>query len=1109
MKPIDLVMSAFGPYAGVQEIDFSRLGQDGIFLIAGDTGAGKTSIFDAISFALYGQTTGTYREVSTLRSDYALPEAETYVDLTFSHQGHVYRILRNPQYERPKIRGEGMTQRMANATLWTDGENPVEGATKVNNKVLEILRIDYNQFEQISMIPQNEFAAVLNAKSDDRTKILEKLFHTGKYAKMGDVLKEEAAQARQDADREQLLLRREFAVVRFDGDPEAAQKAAEILRDADRSAPAGRLAVLLDRSGVLLDLAEQSDRKDREQAGNMSAQEASLQKSLDKLNESRTLAEANNSRLKLRDEAAAARDAIRAQLPQRQAAKEQADKWKRALDQVKPYADAYEIAYKTRDAAETDKSRQEDAVNRSWELLGKAQEENQAAEAKRPQMDQSRVLADSIQKSLPRYRERDELKAQLSGLQETRRRASEDSRRAAEKLEDTVSRLNAAQERRTALETAPARLQQEQRLEKDLEAVYGEEKKLLNSSLPALKEAENTLKIMQAELLSAQTAYRNAADNENRITERLENSRAGILAQSLVEGSPCPVCGAVHHPMPAELPAQSATEDEAAAAHDAAEAARAAREQASGRAVSQNARIAELRRTVLRDLEQTVSRAAALGIPAAEEAVRAGLLNPPEAGEPEPEDGSAREGGETAETGGNQELSLQNRLDALSRVLENAKPQTADAGNQTVRNCAVLQKDADELDTLNRQVPELQRQRDQQEKERLDLTGRESEAAAKEAEAQGRLNAFEKLDYASETEAQKACRGAADSAESIRRLIDSSREKLTEAQKDLSAASASLAEKKRDLEEKKKKEEEARAAYKNAEKTAGFSSAKDYLNSVVDREAIEQAEKIWDGYQKELAAAEKLAESRARDAEGLVLTDTDGFLRQIRQTEEELRAKRSEESALNAAIAQNARAEAEIRSRIAEASDVSKNLALVSGLDDLVNGKMAGKIKVTLEQYVQMEGFDGIIDAANIQLQKISGGKYELSRHESEADEVGGKNAFALDVLDNYTGRKRPVGTLSGGESFMASLSLALGLADTVTSAAGGISVDTLFIDEGFGTLDEKSLNDAVDMLNSLTGGNRLIGIISHRPELREKIRKKIIVTKTRQGSTARIDPGY
>ena len=1084
MKPIKLTVSAFGPYAGAQEINFSDLGDSGIFLITGDTGAGKTSIFDAISFALYGQTTGNYREVSTLRSDFSAPETETFVDLTFSHQGHTYRILRNPAYERPKQRGTGTTVKPADAVLWTDGDNPVQGSRRVDEKVLSILRMDYSQFEQISMIAQNEFGEVLNAKSDDRTKILEKIFHTENYRRVGEILREESGDARREAVRETALLRRQLGELRFDEDSaQAAEKTAELLAEADRAPESGRLPVLLDCTGRILPLAEECAVRAEKKLLGLTKQETALQNAVNEQNRHFAVARSNNEKLRQAADAAAQRDRLRAVLPERTAAREEAEKWKRAVNGVLPSANVYGTAFKAAQAAE----KAEQVQNRTAEEAKTRREcaaaAQSAAEKRQPEAEQQKILADRIAKSIPRYQERDDLSGKAQAWAEKQNRAAQEQKSSAAELEALTQALAEAQSSRAALEQVPADLRAEEQHKSDLSRAAEAEHQLLAFRFPALRAAQGKLALLQARLQEAQKAGRAAAERETLLSECLENSRAGILAAGLKEGVPCPVCGSLVHPRPAQLPRNAVSEEEVKEAQKESEAARTAREQAAAEASSQNAKVTEMIRAAVRDGKAAAAEAARLQIAAAVRAVSDPAL---------------------AKSGDGPEA-----CDAVEALLREAEPQVREAIRLSQERLTKLRAQNAERQQWDRQVPQLQQQRDAQEQKTREAAAAESSAAAELSGIRGQLHSFENLEYPSAAEAEKAAQSARTAATRIQAEIDANRKQHSEAQAALSAALAALTEIRRDLAEKKAAAQQAREAYEKTLAQYGFQSTADFKASVRTGEEIRAAEQTWNDYQRELAAAEKLAEDRAKDAAGLTRADADDIARQMREAEETLRQKREEKAALRAAMERNRQLLTDIRAEKTRAEGTCEQLAVTARLDECVNGKMSGRLKVTLEQYVQMEGFDGIVDAANVKLQQISGGKYELCRHESDADEVGGKNAFALDVCDNYTGKKRPVGTLSGGESFMASLSLALGLSDTVTEAAGGISVDTLFIDEGFGTLDEQSLSDAIDLLNSLAGGKRLIGIISHRPELRERIRKKILVTKTRKGSSVRIDPGY
>ena len=924
MRPLKLTLSAFGPYASATVLDLERLGRGGLYLVTGDTGAGKTTLFDAITYALYDHSSGGVRDGSMLRSKYAEPGTPTFVELEFEVHGARYTVRRNPEYLRPKARGEGFTTEKADAVLtYADGRPPVTKSKEVTAAVTDLIGLDYNQFSQIAMIAQGQFSRLLNATTEERSRIFRKLFRTQRYQKLQDALQEENSKLASQLTKQNAQLDAVLAGVRFtDSDPDAAA-----LDTLSAQMPPDEVTALLDAL-----IARQEAALDA-----VTAEHTAAQTRLDALQQTLGRAEQADA---LRRQLASKQTELAALLPRRDAARAEA---------ARHAGDAAQLDALT---AQLERAKAQLAA---WDALDKLCREQDAA----------RSDAQLHQAKARRAQE------QLRGVEQ-----------ALTQLEADLSALPDPDAQRDALELQAHQLTQRE------------------AALSALAESLSEGQRRTHAAKQAQERYRTAADAQaaahaqrDALERAFLDAQAGLLAQDLTDGTPCPVCGSLHHPAKAALPRTAPTQAQVTAAKQAADTA-----------------------------DRTAQEASA----AAREALAA-----------------EREGKAT-----------------LRRDAEQLLPERFTSPDGPVPLTVTLLKTAlaEETDAL----------RTAQQQNRSALAQNAADARRKV-----QLEADRKAKTAQRTALEASASAAVQTAAARAATADALERQITDARKTAPAQRTEAEQAVRTLE---------------AQRTAL-------------RTGMEQAASALNAAEQACAAAE--AAVQALQAQQLP-TDSPAQLDALRDEQARLQQERQQtaeqEKALTAQLVPNRNAAADYRRLSAARQALEQRWQWVNALAATAGGTLSSKQKIRLEAYIQMNYLDRILVHANTRLMQMTAGQYELER--VGAENQRSQSGLDLGVIDHYNGTRRSVKTLSGGESFKASLALALGLSDEVQSAAGGIRLDTLFLDEGFGSLDDESLEQAIRVLSGLTEGDRLVGIISHVAALKDRIDRQVLVKKARTGGS-------
>lgn len=1017
MKPIRLSLQAFGPFASTEVVDFRSAIETGLFGIYGQTGAGKSTLFSAMSFALFGAPTRTDQEPRSLRSDHAAADLPTEIEFVFELGAKTYLIRRRPAQERPKARGEGTTEDAAEASLFDVTGIPIDAlgpgqsgrviaekkVSVVGQKVEELLGYGADQFRQIVLLPQGKFETFLAAKTDDRVKILRDLFDVTIYRDLAARLKEEASEAER-ALREQRSLYLARLVERGFESVDALElgiAAAEFEVDAKR----GRQRVA--------EAANETARKVLSEAEQVEKAFAAVDKAwqaLDDLEAKTGEIVALARRVEAVTNASQARDLESAW---HDAARDSRDAAKAVAEAA---ADLDRMTKARQDAAQTLSTVKAGAVR-----LPRVQADLTRLEATETQVGQAAHLQAAFDDAA---RTDGTLRKLLAGAGDACKTLR--SRRDATDLELDAARK--AQVVRGTLTGELAEVSRELSKARSHAKAQGE-----------VAKAEGEVEAAEKDLATRTAAEEAAETALTKAEARLSRTQSIILAEKLAEGVPCPVCGALDHPVPAHgMPEQSGLTEAFRSAQVEAKKASEARVRAESELGNCRTRLEE-KKQVLDEQER------------------------PGRGPTELEAEKVRLDGELFALGEAVDLdTMAERLAGLKRELKEAELAEAEALISASKAEADLAAARATRDAVVNALPEELRTPKAIAERRASLLGEQEQLS-------------EALERATEVDR-------------------SAGEALTRAQEKQEAA-------KQALETQERREEAARQAFLARLAEAGLDEPQydackaHFLTLKADRETVS-------GHQEGLIAARTTLQN-ARDA----CTDRQRpDLAPINEAQSDAtRSLNSANAALaeaNAAIESLVKFKASLAEALARTDELEAGTGPLRGLADLANGK--NDLNMTLETFAIAAMFDQVLEAANMRLDPMTRGRYRLERG-VEASSGRGKRGLEIEVFDVNTGKARPTATLSGGETFISALALALGLADVVESLSGKIRMDTIFIDEGFGSLDSENgagtLDQVLQVLSALTKGNRAVGLISHVGLVQEAIPQGFYVRSTPSGS--------
>ncbi|EKO3828526.1 SMC family ATPase [Vibrio harveyi] len=1010
MKPIKLTMQAFGPFAQTETIEFDKLGANPLFLINGPTGSGKTSILDAICFALYGETTGNERQGIQMRCDMAAPTLLTEVTLEFSLHGKSYRVIRSPEQEAPKARGEGMTVRKHTAALYeiTDEEKLITSkTTQVKTEVTNIIGLNETQFRQVMVLPQGKFRELLLATSKEREEIFGQLFQTDIYKKIEYALKDKASAISKAKDE-------------FDNQIRGALQVAGVSSEAELTEQREALSVQF----------ESVQKQEQESLAQLNAVKTELQK-----------AEALSNEFKKREQAEIA---LKQHLEQSDAVSSR----QLQLDNAKK-ASKVELPYVTLQNASKQTQELEQKVAKLSQDLTVA---NDAVKSKEGALQTAKEQAAQLPKLTEQQYQLEGMKGKLVEKSELEKAINAGLTQKSE-FEATLKKYIALKEKLTleaqqgqksldqarvdvaSIGTVEAEIKQQQRLMQDLQKLTGLNQEL--AKLDALTPSK------QASVDQAKARYVELQRSADTLELSWHNAQAAVLAQRLQAGEMCPVCGSVEHPQPAQFVGEEVTKEQVQRARNTEREGQVALNQLSNQLEQHNIAVGQYKQQI-EQLSVELGQTASMDLSALQASMQ--QLNE-----------------RLQQLSSIDLVQLEQSVNELNQRCVTGEGKINDLQNQMAANESTIKVNREQLAKLS-----------------ASLDAKYSSLEVLEQDIVAIQKQIAELNSALEN-AQNHLQQAALAKTNIESQLTSNQQWLNEALDRFSTA---------------------KADWEQALQASAFEDEAQFLACKVDEAEMQVWQQEIDAFKQTQIKLEQTLADLSSTLKDLVLPDLEGLNVKLNSNQQSYVEARNQ---LDSTRSLFERLE-KVRNDIATLHDKNTKLEdeykVFGTLYDVASGKTGSRI--SLHRFVLGVLLDDVLIQASQRLSLMSKGRYILAR-KTEGFKGAAGRGLDLVVEDSYTGKTRDVATLSGGESFMAALALALGLSDVVQSYSGGIRLDTLFIDEGFGSLDPESLDLAIQTLVDLQQTGRMIGVISHVSELKEQMAQRIDVEPSRLGSTVSV----
>ncbi|WP_283591406.1 AAA family ATPase [Clostridium butanoliproducens] len=1047
MKPIKLTLNAFGPYRNKTTIDFTLLENRNIFLITGNTGAGKTTIFDGINFALYGDASGSERDGKSLRSDFADIDELTYVELEFKLRNNIYFLRRVPPQITKKKRGEGTTEFKGEAelkSLTDDKFGIVTGLEKVTKKVEELLGINNKQFKQIIMIPQGEFRRLLTADSKERGDILQKIFRTESYRSIQEKLKRKV----QDISKTASIAneRRNVYINNIDTYNNLTLKELILEKNPNVDKVEEELIALLNEDKNL----EKNTLK-------------SIKAIEEKINEkSREIdrAEEVNKRIKEKEE-------ITLKKIQLEKEKENYEKLEivlnkaRNAENIKPIEENYiqrkhSVNFKIKEI-----NNLENTLIENEKQLKIYEEKYNFEKSREKERNYLIEYSTKLKSYVDKVKKIDEYKGSINLLTSTLNNIEGELEKSNKKLEkikiDEVNIRKKIEEGTDAsieIATISSLLKEKEAIRKKLLKLHDDNKEILGYG--------EKLKEIKGEHDTVERETKIAKENLDMLQERFLKGQASIMAMALEEGEECPVCGSTHHPKKITTNVTIPREEEINKAKDYFE------------------KLDINYRKVLEEYNKLNEK-----ITLKKEEIE---KKKHEMLEEKIADFGDIVGVELTKMIIDKGKSVKLEIDKLSK------------------RCKELEIKSEGLDKLKAEEKKFIEEKEQLEKTVKALDEKKITNYGENEKIKGKLKEILN-EVPSEIQSEDALNTVINETQNkfseLKKSFEEAEKNYNKYRTEYEKLKTSKDEKIKILEEEKKSLEKSYDKYLQSILKSGFKSIDEYKNCKKSDEEITSLDKDIQNYKQELKSIIDRYEIIILQTKELEIINIAELIKELELFKMEKEKIEEERNKIFARIKNNSEVLENIRKINSELKDFEEKYKIIADLSNAANGFT--NIKTTFERYVLASFFEEIIEAANIRLRKMTSNRYELNRTD-EGKIASSQSGLDIEVFDNYTGKARPAKTLSGGEGFKASLALALGLADVVESNAGGVNIDTMFIDEGFGTLDPESLDVSINCLLEIQNEGKLAGIISHVPELKERLECRLEVIATPKGSNVKFN---
>ncbi|MDQ0214656.1 exonuclease SbcC [Oikeobacillus pervagus] len=1035
MRPLNLMMQAFGPYAEKEEIDFRKLGNRTMFVISGKTGSGKTTIFDGISYAIYGKASGEDRNGNELRSQFAKDNLLTEVSLLFSLRNKLYYIWRSPQQEKKKERGDGYTTVNAKAELYAinhEGKKEILAGNvrEVDEKIRELIQLDANQFRQILMIPQGEFRKLLISDSKEKEVILQRLFSTQFYKMIEERLKAEATELKNQVhhllnERNRLLGSiQPYSQTMQNLLKENTLNEIEITQLLDNE-----LLQMKNKQSILMDEYEKSQKAHDE----IIEQQTQAKVLLDQFTHQMRL---QNEKIKLDED----REKIH-QLEQDLLLANRSGK----LAQQEEYCRKLSNEKKELTSRQQKLQEQFQNIQQKLEQVKQQYEEEQGREGERNELAKEINQLESMKPLVYSFsNEKKELALLQTKAQEVHRNKQQ-TQIQLEKIEKELEQIDRKVNQVNELKVQFLKDQMQQEKTKQ---VWMKLNKIANWQLELQKLHVVETKELE-EFQHIERSFEDAKATLQHLEENWRDGQAGLLAEQLLDNAPCPVCGSTHHPNKAMVQENLPSEEDLKAAKE----------------------------TVLQYENEKHKKERKLF-----------------------EYQSKRE---------TLEYNIQEESDAITKSV----------GNYSVEQTAYFQDHLQqEMDLMNTRMSsnadiihqhpilvekmESLKNMQVQEKEQL-ATYERKENEVKEQYIAKRTQVEKMTESIPETLHQKEVfdkelNGMVLKQKKMKQRLEETEKQYYDFQIQTKGFQSRLDEMQTTIEEKNQSLETEKSLFLSMMKDEQFVDYKHYEQSKRSEDQINKIQQQIRHYHETYRSITDRLQELNQNLQNVKKPDLIALDEKFKKINEQLDKINQEMSNIQHNIRFNERIQHELQSLNVQLKELEEQYKMIGDLSDIACGQNVHRL--TFERFVLAAFLDDILHVANQRLTKMTSGRYQLLR-KTERAKGNTQSGLELLVFDQYTGQERHVKTLSGGESFKAALSLALGLAEVVQQYSGGVSLETMFIDEGFGTLDPESLDQAIESLMEIQNSGRLVGIISHVPELKERIDARLEVVATQKGS--------